>query len=82
MRNLFWLLPLGLVLNYLAARHPVWVELLYARGLYPLLGQIISRTTALLPVSLAEIIIVAILVLFRWLCCAGYGATGGVPDSG
>lgn len=59
-----WIIWVGaaLVLNYLGSRSPGWVERIYSRGLYPLIGQLLSRVTAVAPFSLAELTVVILLI--------------------
>ncbi len=50
------------VTSFLAAQNPIWVERLYARLLYPPIGRMLSRFTSLVPISLAELTVVAAIV--------------------
>ncbi len=69
-----WLLWWGLAIaiNLGAARSAKLVETLYSRGIFPLLGQTLSRFTRVIPFSLAELTIVSALIagpilVIRWL---------------
>ncbi len=66
------LLAAAIGLNYAGSLAPTWVERLYSRGIYPLLGQALSRATRVVPFSLAEATVVALLIglpllFLRWL---------------
>ncbi len=57
-----WLAPLslllaGLLIERLAHLHPVLVDRIYSRGLYPYLGRAISRLSSPFGFSLAEVLI-------------------------
>lgn len=59
-------------ISLLAARSPAWVERVYSRLLYPPIGLLLSRLTSIVPFSLAEVIVVglillAIVGLLHWL---------------
>jgi hypothetical protein len=60
------LLPIGLGLNYLSLLNPTLTERLYADTLYKVFSQYLSQLTGLFPVSLAEVLIIAIVLLFIW----------------
>lgn len=66
------ILAQGMVL--LAAASPGLVELLYSRLLYRSISLLVARLTGIVPFSLAEMIIVSLIVvgaglLIYWLCC-------------
>lgn len=66
------LLAVTVGLSYAGSLAPVWVERLYSRGIYPLLGQALSRLTRVAPFSLAEVAVLAALIglpifCLRWL---------------
>lgn len=68
LRRLPWLLliPLGIFIPKLVQKYPDKVERIYARGIFPVLSRIVGWISSLVPVSLAELIIVivgAVLVL-------------------
>ncbi|HHV72559.1 MAG TPA: DUF3810 domain-containing protein, partial [Clostridia bacterium] len=60
------LLPLGMMLAYLASFFPDWVEKVYSNGFYRLIGQPLSRAMGWFPFSLAEMIIIVLTVQFFW----------------
>ena len=59
-----WILLFGAAigLNYLSSFAPAWVEMIYSRTLYPVIGQVLSLVTGLAPLSLSEVTAVALLV--------------------
>ncbi|HHX75451.1 MAG TPA: DUF3810 domain-containing protein, partial [Firmicutes bacterium] len=56
------LLPAGLLLTTLAGRTPAVVEKLYSRSIYPLIGRLLSKATGYLPFSLAEVLVIGVLL--------------------
>lgn len=62
------LLAAAVGLNYAGSLAPTWVERLYSRGIYPLLGQALSRATRVVPFSLAEAMVVTLLIGLPILC--------------
>lgn len=62
LRRLPWLLliPLGIFLPKLVQKYPDKVERIYARGIFPVLSRIVGWISSLVPVSLAELIIVIV----------------------
>lgn len=62
------LLAAAIGLNYAGSLAPIWVERLYSRGVYPLLGQALSRLTRVAPFSLAEVAVVAASIGLPILC--------------
>ncbi len=60
---LMLLLPVAVGLQRLAAAHPQDVENVYSRVFYPLLSEAQSHLSGALPLSLAELLIVALLLL-------------------
>lgn len=61
---LLGLIPISLLFIYLAKHSPFFAEIIYAKHIYRWLSQIISTITGILPFSLAEMMIIAIPVLF------------------
>ncbi|MCX7924018.1 MAG: DUF3810 domain-containing protein [Clostridia bacterium] len=57
---LILLLPLGVLLFYLSAYVPGFIEKYYSNGLYKVLAQVLSLVTGVLPVSLAEFIVISL----------------------
>lgn len=57
--RLAFMLPAALLLAGAAAARPTLVETVYSRGLYPLLGQPLSRLTGRFPFSVAEAVLAA-----------------------
>ncbi|MDD2573762.1 MAG: DUF3810 domain-containing protein [Bacillota bacterium] len=57
------LFPLALTVAYLASRFPDAVELYYSRYLYRFLSQAISSATGILPFSVAEVMVVLVVIL-------------------
>jgi hypothetical protein len=60
------LLALAVALAALGARSPAAVETLYARGLYPALAAGLSCPAGLVPVSLAELALLALPLVLGW----------------
>ena len=71
----YWLLlaaPVAWGFQHLAANWPDTVETVYARGFYPVVTGAWSRLTGLLPVSLMEVMLMLLVLLFpicsyRWI---------------
>ena len=61
--GLILLLPTALLLGHLAQYTPLWTEMIYARGLYPILSTAVGSLTALIPFSLSELLILLFPVL-------------------
>lgn len=59
-RRLFTLalVPLGMAFSALARQDPAWTERFLSGGYYPILSQLLSRVSGLIPLSLAEFAIV------------------------
>ncbi|MBR5949189.1 MAG: DUF3810 domain-containing protein [Clostridia bacterium] len=55
---LLLLIPLGIFLPRLVQNSPDKVERIYSRGLYPLISRVLGFISALVPLSLAELLIV------------------------
>ena len=64
---LILLTPLAIVLSFFARSHPQWVETVYSTKIYPVLSQSIGSVSALVPFSLAECIIVGLVILGFYL---------------
>lgn len=61
------LIPLGFAIPEFAARNRDWVENVYARSVYPVIKDAISACTRLVPFSLAELLIYALILLIPTL---------------
>jgi len=61
--NLILLFPLALAFAYLASRFPGLVERYYSRTVYRYLSQAISTATGIFPFSVAEVVVILVLVL-------------------
>lgn len=63
-RRLYWLLliPLGVVLPAIVSGYPSVVEQVYSRGVYPLIAGAIGPITGLLPFSIAEWLLYALVI--------------------
>lgn len=48
------LLPIALIINYIARLDPYFTEKYFSRGIYPIMAQTVSFITSLLPFSIAE----------------------------
>lgn len=57
------LIPLGLLLVYFSSGNPKMVEQLYSETVYPPIGRILSRLTGVIPLSVAEIIVLVVPVV-------------------
>jgi len=56
------LLPLALAGQYVAAAHPDWIEEHYSQSLFPRIASTLARVSTRVPVSLAELLIVVLVV--------------------
>ena len=63
---LLLLTPLGLLLTFVASRHPRAVEKIYAQGLHLFLERTIGWFISLFPFSLTELLIVAAVLFALW----------------
>jgi len=57
------LIPVSLLLIFLARNSSFFAEHIYAKGIYKLLAQLISLITGLIPISVAELFIIAFPVI-------------------
>jgi hypothetical protein len=57
------LLPLALAFSYLAPRSPILVEKIFSLKFYRIIAQGVSRITGIFPFSVAEVIIVAAILI-------------------
>lgn len=57
---LLLLIPLGLMLPKLAAKYPDKIEMIYSRRIYPVIARAVGAVSSLVPTSLAEILIIAV----------------------
>ncbi len=57
-------LPIGILLFYLSSCVPDTTERIYATGIYKPLGQYLSLATGLIPFSIAEFIIISLVLFF------------------
>lgn len=57
------LLPAGFLFSEILASFPLFIEKAYSRGIYKSTGQVLSITTGILPFSLAEVILILLLLL-------------------
>lgn len=64
---LILLTPVAAVFSFFAKNHPNWVEFVYSTKFYPILSQAIGFLSSLVPFSLAECIIVGLIVLGIYL---------------
>jgi hypothetical protein len=60
---LILLLPLSLCIFYLSSLTPGLIEKFYSNGIYRLISEPLSQITGLVPISVAEIIVIAFVVL-------------------
>lgn len=60
-----WIVLFGAAigLSYLGSLAPSWVEMVYSRTLYPVIGQVLSLVAGVAPLSLAEATVVALVVV-------------------
>lgn len=75
------LLAIAVGLNYGGGLAPAWVERLYARGLFPLLGQTLSRVTRVVPFSIAEAVVVLTLVALPGLIIHWFATSRRRPSN-
>ncbi|NLZ90651.1 MAG: DUF3810 domain-containing protein, partial [Clostridiales bacterium] len=61
--SLILLFPLALAFAYLASRSPEMVERYYSRTVYKYLSQAISTATGIFPFSVAEVMVILVLML-------------------
>lgn len=64
---LILLAPIALLTTLFAQRHPDWVEFSYSTRFYPVLSQAVGFLSSLVPFSLAECVIVGLVVLGFYL---------------
>lgn len=66
LKKLFYVLflPMGLLLSYSSSRIPQFIENIYSKGIYPLIGQSLSLITGLLPISIAEWFVIFFALFF------------------
>jgi len=57
-------LPLGILLSYVASQYPEATERFFSQGLYPMVGQNLSLITGVLPISVAEFMILLLILCF------------------
>ena len=67
---LILLTPAAVLLSFFGKHHPDWVENVYSRKIYPILSQSIGFISSLVPFSIAECIIIALIVLGIFLITA------------
>ncbi|WZL74291.1 DUF3810 domain-containing protein [Clostridiaceae bacterium 35-E11] len=65
-KKLFYILflPIALLLSYYASYVPQFIESIYSKGIYLFIGQLLSLITGLLPISIAEWLIVFVCLFF------------------
>jgi hypothetical protein len=59
---LILLLPVGILLSYLAELSPQWVESVYSQGIFVLSNQVLSNVTGFFSFSLAEMFVILLLI--------------------
>jgi hypothetical protein len=60
---MLFLFPLTMLLNYICQRFPQHTEYIYSRHIYPVLTQIISPITGIIPVAVVELCLYVLLFL-------------------
>lgn len=63
---LIGLLPAGIILAWAASFDPQWVERYYSTGFYRTVGTGLSKATGQVPFSLAELGLIAVVLLVVW----------------
>ncbi|MDD2496730.1 MAG: DUF3810 domain-containing protein [Desulfitobacteriaceae bacterium] len=72
---LILLIPAGILLTKIAAYFPQGVEIIYARGFFPIIGRSLSKINGVFPFSLGEISVVILIVYWATsMIRALYGA--------
>lgn len=54
------LLPLAIIISFLGSINPKGIEEVYSKGLYRFVAQLFSKITGVIPISIAEIIILSL----------------------
>ena len=62
----FGLLPLAILMFRISASAPELTDILYSRGVYPVVASVISTVTGLLPFSLAEFVIYGLIIFILY----------------
>lgn len=55
------LLPLAIIISFLGSINPKGIEVVYSKGLYRFVAQVFSTITGVIPISIAEIIILSLI---------------------
>lgn len=61
-----FLIPVGMLLSYIASLYPNTVEALYSTGIYKPIGLVLSNITSMVPTSLAELILAFAIISITW----------------
>lgn len=56
------LLPFSLLLTFVAAAYPLWIERIYADSIYPLIQRILSLLTGFVPFSVGEFMVIFLIL--------------------
>lgn len=61
-----FLVPIGMLLSFIASQYPSTIETIYSTGIYRPIGQILSNITSIVPTSTAELILASIVIFIIW----------------
>ncbi|GKX31624.1 membrane protein [Vallitalea longa] len=59
-------MPIGILLTNVVESFPDFIEKYYSNGIYSYIGRFLSRITGVIPISVAEIIIIFLIVFFLY----------------
>ncbi|MCT4687901.1 DUF3810 domain-containing protein [Vallitalea sp.] len=62
--SLILLLPIGILLTNIAQSSPAFIEKYYSNGIYHYISQFLSNITGIIPISIAELLIIFLIALF------------------